>query len=98
MFKTILATTVVTLALSTSAIANDQGKAKYPTCIGCHGVNAEGGIGPKLVGQTANEIVEKLIAYRNKEQRGPQSAMMWGIAASLTDEDIQALAEYLSNK
>ena len=98
MIKAVLATTMVTLALSSPVMANEEGKAKYMTCMGCHGVNAEGGIGPKLAGQASAEIVEKLTAYRNKEQRGAQSAMMWGIAAGLSDADIQALAEYLSTK
>jgi cytochrome c len=98
MFKTVFATTLLTFTLSSSAIANEQGKEKYMTCVGCHGMNGEGGVGPQLAGQTAVNISEKLMKYRNGEQAGPMSSMMIPMAAGLTDEDIQALAEYLSTK
>lgn len=82
--------------LSMPAMAQDvaQGKAKYGACAGCHGVQGKGGVGPKLAGQPANVIEQKLTAYKNKQKVGPQSAMMWGLSAGLTDADIKNLAAY----
>jgi cytochrome c553 len=84
------------VALSVSAQAQDaaQGKAKYATCVACHGANGQGGVGPKLQGQKAEVIVQKLTAYKNKEQRGPQSALMWGMAGALSADDIKNIAAY----
>lgn len=82
--------------LSVPAMAQDvaQGKAKYSTCVACHGAQGQGGMGPKLSGQSASAIEKKLTAYKNKQQVGPQSALMWGIAAGLTPADIKNLSAY----
>lgn len=79
----------------TSAVSRITGKGTYATCIGCHGTLGEGAIGPKLAGQTAEEIVSKLKAYRSGEQIGPMTALMTPISISLTDEEIDVLAEYI---
>ena len=50
-----------------------------------------GGIGPALAGREADYIVGRLTAYRANEMVGAQSALMWGQAAALSDEDIQHL-------
>ena len=75
--------------------AAPAGAAKYAACSACHGAQGQGGVGPMLAGQSATSITESLTAYRNKEQRGAQSALMWGQAAALSDQDIQDLAEYI---
>ncbi len=88
---------VAAMALvSASASAQDaaQGKAKYATCVACHGTQGQGGVGLKLQGQKAEVIVKKLTAYKNKQQVGPQSQLMWGIAAGLTPADMANIAAY----
>ena len=92
--KSIVFASLVFLAMP--AVAQDvaQGKAKYATCMACHGAQGQGGVGPKLAGQPAAAIEKKLTAYKNKQQVGPQSQLMWGIAAGLTDADIKNLAAY----
>ena len=82
--------------LSVSAQAQDvaQGKAKYATCVACHGAQGQGGVGPKLQGQKSEVIVKKLTASKNKQQVGPQSQLMWGIAGGLTPDDIKNIAAY----
>jgi cytochrome c553 len=84
------------VALSVPAQAQDaaQGKTKFATCVACHGANGQGGAGPKLAGQKPEVIVQKLTAYKNKEQRGPQSALMWGMAGALSADDIKNIAAY----
>ena len=69
---------------------------KYPTCEACHGSNGGGGIGPKLAGNDASYITKRLKAYRNNEMVGPQSALMWGMAGMLSDEDIRDLSNYIA--
>ena len=82
----------VALAMSPA----DKGKQLYPACAACHGGNGEGGIGPVLAGQTGNDIIAKLNAYKAGETLGAQSALMWGQAAALSEEDIANLAAYIS--
>jgi len=64
-------------------------------CAACHGPDGGGGVGPKLAGQTADYISGRLTAYKNNEQIGPMSAMMWGQAAMLSDKDISMIGEYI---
>lgn len=71
------------------------GQKKYAACGSCHGGKGEGGVGPKLAGQTAAYISERLVAYKNREKVGRQSAMMWSQASLLSDADIKDLAEFV---
>ena len=64
-------------------------------CAACHGADGGGGVGPKLAGQTADYISSRLVAYKNNEQVGPMSALMWGQAAMLSDKDISMIGEYI---
>ena len=82
--------------LSASVQAQDasQGKDKYATCVACHGAQGQGVVGPKLQGQKSEAIVKKLTAYKNKQQVGAQSQLMWGIAGGLTPADINNIAAY----
>ena len=84
------------LGLSANVMAQDaaQGKAKYATCVACHGAQGQGGVGPKLQGQKPEAIVKKLTAYKNKQQVGAQSQLMWGLAAGLTPADMANIAAY----
>lgn len=92
--KSIVLASLVFLSMPVMAQDVAQGKAKYGSCAGCHGAQGKGGVGPKLAGQPANVIEQKLIAYKNKQKVGPQSATMWGLSAGLTDADIKNLAAY----
>lgn len=62
-------------------------------CVACHG-NDGVGIAPEypvLAGQHADYLARTLLDYRNG---GRRNAIMAGFVATLTDEDIEALAEY----
>ena len=39
-------------------------------CVACHGVNLEGGIGPKLAGRTAADLTEERIRTQISDGRG----------------------------
>lgn len=74
------------------------GEAKYKAvCTVCHGQKAEGmGNYPRLAGLTSEEIRSKLLDYRAGKQMGPLTAIMAATAKDLSDEDIEALAAYIT--
>ena len=80
------------LAMQTETPA-DRGAKIYVNCNMCHGMQGEGGIGPKLSGSTS--IVKMLMQYKNGETRGAQSALMWGQSANLSLEDMENLQAYI---
>ena len=68
-------------------------------CASCHGPggNSEQPRFPRLAGQNANYLVTQLRNFR-AQTRGDSDAIsfMWGMAAELSDESIEALAKYYS--
>lgn len=83
----------VSEAVATTSVS---GQEVYSTCVGCHGANGEGGVGPKLAGQAQDAMVEKLKIYRSGAEIGPMSAMMIPNAQQLSDEEIEAVSEYIT--
>ena len=65
-------------------------------CAACHGQDGQGiGAFPRLAGQSADYISERLYAYKNKEQIGPMSSTMWAQAGMLSEQEIETLSEYI---
>ena len=97
--KYILLAIGLTLSLPTVAGDIDIGKAGATVCAGCHGLDGKSvGPGfPNLAGQDIVYLKNQLINYRNKSRTGGQSALMYGMAAGLSDEDIENLATYFSS-
>ncbi len=89
--------------LTVSAISAVQadaatGEAAYLSkgCVGCHGPAGDSQapeMFPKLAGLEKAYIAAQLAAFRSGERVGPTMNPM---ASTLTDEDIEHLAEYLS--
>lgn len=75
-------------------------KAGVPACLGCHGPAGEGNAAaayPRVAGQHADYSAAQLRAYRDGQRKGTDKAtMMSQVAAKLTDDEIAALASYLS--
>jgi cytochrome c553 len=95
---------VAVLAASLSAgvmAAGDAaaGKAKAAACAGCHGQNGKAMVPnyPSLAGQNAAYIEGALKAYKTQERKGYQAAIMYGMAAALSDQDMANLAAYYSS-
>ena len=93
----ILAATLLTL--TSTVVAEDRFasiRSTMNTCAACHGPQGQGGIGPKLQGQSADDIISKLLAYKAGETVGPQSMLMWGTAKGLTEGQIGTIGVYIS--
>ena len=67
-----------------------------PACAGCHGANGEGQEAfPRLAGQHYQYLVRELREFNGKQR---ESDIMDENAKALTEDDIIAIAEYLSGK
>jgi cytochrome c553 len=86
-------------ALAPAALAQDvqAGQKKAAMCIGCHGIEGykasfpEIHSVPKISGQNGAYIVAALQAYQKGERKHPS---MKGIAASLSNQDMEDLAAF----
>jgi len=91
----------VGLLCSFPAISGDVdiGKAGATVCAGCHGMDGKSTAPgfPSLAGQDITYLKDQLINFRNKSRTGGKSAIMYGMAAGLTDTDIDNLAAYFSS-
>jgi len=70
-----------------------KGQSKAALCFGCHGSGAQGmGVTPRLAGQHPTYLKKQLQAFKDGSRKnGP----MRGIASMLSNEDINALVEYM---
>ncbi len=84
-------------AMMASATPAQLGQKIYTACAACHGAAGEGGVGPRLQGQTKDAIVSMLTQYKNGETRGAQSALMWGQAAALSSDDMTNIGAYVES-
>jgi cytochrome c553 len=88
----------VLLGLSSTAIADDRFediRKPWVQCAACHGPQGQGGIGPMLADKSADEIINKLSAYKRGETVGAQSALMWPQAKALTDGQIGTIGVFV---
>lgn len=75
----------------------DAGKTKSATCAACHGDdgNSPSNLYPKLAGQHATYLEKQLQQFKNGERANP---IMMGMAAILSEEDMQDLAAYYASQ
>ena len=95
---TLLAVPVICFA--TTAIAAD-GAALYVSkgCTACHGADAKSAIMPtypNLAGQSAAYMLAQMKDFKSGARNNGQSAVMKGIVATITDEELDALAKYIA--
>ena len=72
------------------------GKSKTGTCVGCHGaagVSSASLPGPTLAGQNQAYLIAALKAYKTSKRNNP---IMSGMAAAVSDGDINNIAAYFS--
>lgn len=93
----IVLTLSLSLGLAVSAALAADGKALYAKCAGCHGADGSKTAQSKaLKGQSADALTKSMEGYKAKKFGGAKKAVMEGQAASLSTDDIKALAGYVS--
>ena len=96
-----LATVALAALVSFGAQAGDvaAGKAKSAVCTACHGANGIAAIPtyPNLAGQNADYLKLAMKAYKTGQRTGGQAGIMTGMAAPLSDQDIDNLAAYFAS-
>lgn len=88
------------LFLSTAIAEGDAeaGAGKTATCVACHGEDGNGvgnPIWPKLAGQHSDYLMRQLELYRSGAR---DNAIMNGMAAALSDQDIADLSAYYASQ
>ena len=92
---------IAMLAFATSAWAGGDaaaGEGKAATCAACHGAGGGAPISPQypiLAGQYADYLAQALQQYQNGQRK---NAIMTGLAAALSEQDIEDLAAYFSSQ
>lgn len=72
---------------------------KSKTCFSCHGADANSPIMPiypRLAGQNAVYLTNQMRDIKSGTRNHGQTMVMKGIMANVSDEEIQAIAEWLS--
>jgi cytochrome c553 len=89
----------VMLAINTVQAEGDPvaGKQKSTKCAGCHGPdgNSVSPNYPRLAGQHEDYLIHGLKAYKSGQRTNP---IMTGMAAPLSEQDIEDLAAYFSQQ
>ena len=97
MKKLVIATLVTAGALSLMAA---DGKALSAKCAGCHGADFGKkalGVSKVVKGMSKDEIVKALEGYKAGTFGGPMKGVMKGQIASYSDDQIKAVADYISS-
>jgi cytochrome c553 len=100
MDRTMLAAALMAAALTTPSLAENVaagGELYQQVCRNCHGPEAQGLASfPKLAGQDAAYLADRLRRYRAGEFVGPNSPLMMPHASELSDADISDLSAYIA--
>lgn len=99
----IVAAVALAFAVMANPAAAANGKALFTQkgCPACHGPNGDKPLQPaypKLAGQNADYLIAQLKAFKAKQRTSGQSALMWGMAATLSDSDMKAIATWLQKQ
>lgn len=68
-------------------------------CIACHGAEGRGNpeaMFPKVAGQHATYSLDQLRQFRDGDRRNDNGQMMRGILGNMSDEDMEAVAQYMA--
>jgi cytochrome c553 len=92
-FRPVAMTAFAMALLPVSAIAQTADVPKLGTCVTCHGRNGVGTspVFPNLAGQKSLYMIQQLQQFRSGDRK---SEVMNVVAKPLTDEEIEALANY----
>jgi cytochrome c553 len=71
------------------------GKAKSATCAGCHGAKGEGmAPNPALAGKSESQLLQAMRDYKSGKR---DNAIMKGLVAALSDQDMENLTAYYAS-
>ena len=89
------------IVLASSAAFAADGEKLYSAkgCAGCHGADAKSPIMPqypKIAGQNKEYAEQQLKDIKSGDRSNGQSGAMKGVMATVSEDEIKALAEYLS--
>ena len=71
-------------------------KGLWSGCAACHGAEGQGmGAFPRLAGQNADYIYQRLQQYKNRETVGSMSSTMWAQAGMLSDDDMKTIGKFI---
>mgnify|MGYP003572131694 FL=1 len=91
---------LMALGVSGAALAADGAELyKSKACFSCHGADANTPIMPlypKLAGQNAQYAFNQMKDIKSGARANGQSAVMKGIVAGVSEEEMQAIAEWLA--
>jgi cytochrome c553 len=59
-------------------------------CASCHGVNGEGIIGPKLIGDSSEKVYQALTDFKSGKRK---NYVMYGLLSKMEDEQLKQLAD-----
>ena len=76
-----------------------KGKELSVSCAACHGDNgiSLNPVWPKLAGQNPKYLASQLYAFRKGAEGNRNNAVMYGIAMTLSDSDIEDLSAYYAS-
>ena len=99
--KFALASIALSGVMTTTVMAAEDGKALYASklCMTCHGDEGKAPIipsYPKLNGQNKEYLVAQTKMIKDGIRSGGGTAAMKAMVATLTDDEIDAIADYLS--
>ena len=89
--------TISLLAISVAHAAGDPaaGKAKAAACAACHGANGQGvPPNPALVDKSEDDMFQAMKDYKSGKRA---NAVMKGMTAGLSDQDMSNLAAYYAS-
>jgi len=86
------------VSLSAAVLLASDGAAIYAKCGACHGKDGKNAAvsGIAIGGEAADAVAKKLHGYKDGSFGGAKKAMMTPQVASLSDDDIKAVSEYIA--
>ena len=92
---------LLSLAVGTPTMAADGATVYQGACLACHGPDAKSPIMPlypKLAGQNEEYLLNQLMAFKGAARMSGQGAIMMGVLAPLSDEDLAAVAKWIAEQ
>ena len=99
--KAVVSTAALLLALSPTAVLSADGEKLYQskTCFTCHGKDGKTPIMPaypKIAGQNKEYTLQQMADIKSGARSNGQSAAMKGVMHLVSEDEMQALAEYIA--